>query len=164
MEFGEPAPIPLNDHALQALGAIAVQSARLEWFLVGLHALLDESSLPHREYLREGRAKEHVKAIRRHLADADESGPLEETVRWAEEAARLLGLRGDVMHSSWVVNTGGTLTTSHMRSGQERPFDQAELDDLALALGVHVAMAPAYWAFAVLWAEQRDAGGGGSTR
>lgn len=59
-----PAPIALQDRALQALGVIAVQSARLEWALVGLHSILDDGK-SHQEQMSEGRAKEHVKSMSR---------------------------------------------------------------------------------------------------
>ena len=105
--------------------------------------------------MAEGRAKEHVKAIRRYMAPHAESGPISgpvsEAIWWAEEAERLLIERGNVMHSAWVVDEAtGTLESHHMRSGRRTPFSQEALDGLAGRLGIHVAVGPAYWTFAIL--------------
>ena len=150
-----PAPIALKNRALQALGVIAVQSARLEWALVGLRSILDDGK-SHQEQMSEGRAKEHVKAIRRHLTPFPDAGPVAETLRWAEDAQRLLTERGNVMHSGWVVDEAtGMLESHHMRSGRRDPFSQAAIDSLAERLGIHVAVGPAYWAFAILAKDAR---------
>lgn len=143
----EPAPVPVGDDALRALGVIAIQSARLEWFLVGLHALCDKSKT-HQEHLREGRAAEHGKAIIRLVEPYSSVPPIKESIWWVNEAVRLLGKRGDLMHSGWVTDDAdAVLQTFHMRTGERRPFDQAEMDDLAYRLGVHVASGPAHWFF-----------------
>lgn len=151
-----PASLPLDDRALQTLGVIAVQSARVEWQLAGLHAVID-TSRGHVEHVRKGRPDEHVKAIRVYFKSNKSwagSGATAETIWWAEEAQRLLYQRGNIMHSSWVIDaeeesSAGRVTRRHMKTGEERPFDQAELDDLAYRLGLHAATGYAYMAFAM---------------
>jgi hypothetical protein len=150
----EPASVALDEKALLALGLIAVQAARLEWFLVGLHAICDKSRT-HEQHLKEGRPAEHAKAIAAFLEPHRAHGPIVETIWWADEAVRLLKQRGDLMHSGWVVNDEGNVQSHHMRSGDRRDFSQVELDDLATRLGVHVAAGPAYWTFVILIVEDR---------
>jgi hypothetical protein len=136
----EPAPLPLDDEALRALGVIAVQSARVEWQLAGLRSVVDKSR-SHVEHLRSGRAVEHVRAIRRYL-ETNESwaGPdaTSETALWAEQAGRLYE-RGNIMHSAWVIDGDTSLTRRNMRTGDDHPFDQAILDELGHRLGLHAA-------------------------
>lgn len=151
----EPAPLELDEPALLALGTIAVQSARLEWALVGLHAACDKSKT-HQQHLAVGQPATHGKAIKEHLEGNSWRGA-KECITWADEAVRLLKRRGDLMHSGWVVGEDdGVLRSHHMRSGESRPFDQAELDDLVYRLGLHVALGGYQWLAAFLIAEGHE--------
>lgn len=137
----DPAPLPLDDDALRAIGVIAVQAARVEWQLAGIRAVVDRS-MSHEQHLRQGRAKDHAKAIRMYLEEHESwAGPeaTAECIQWAEEAAQSLFERGNLVHSGWVTTTdddGVTqLARRHMKTGHEYPFSQPDLEELGLKLG-----------------------------
>jgi hypothetical protein len=58
------------------------------------------------------------------------------------------------MHSAWVVDADpdsvhGSVMRRHMKTGNEFPFEQSELDDLVYRLGLHGAVGYVYMAFAM---------------
>ncbi|MBB5788783.1 hypothetical protein [Jiangella mangrovi] len=138
----DPAPLPLDDEALRAIGVIAVQSARVEWQLTGIRAVVDRS-MSHEEHLRQGKAKAHAKTIRAYLQEHESwAGPeaTAECIQWADEAAQLLFERGNLVHSGWVTTTDDDgvfhLTRRHMKTGDEYPFSHTDLEELGHKLGM----------------------------
>lgn len=88
---------------LPMLGALAVDSARIEWGLAGLlgilrnHGLSEPLDLPADRAVRE--IRKAVSVFRNPETDAWAGA----VIYWARKAKNLLKQRGDLMHSSWIV-------------------------------------------------------------
>lgn len=131
-------PTPLTDEALRLIGAIAVESARLEWQLAGLRRALDRSR-SHVEFLavpHDRQAKEIIRLLR----EGDPIAPKDEVIAWVRGASRLLACRGDLMHSSWVLGPAGGVETHHLKSGDRHPLNLDALRELLAELHDHVSI------------------------
>ena len=163
--------VPLSDwHEVELLpylallGSVAVDSARLEWGLAGLYAMLAPSrSMSEALGLAHDRL---ARKIRRDVRDGvDERvsvGAIDETfagavVYWASTASALLARRGRLMHSAWIVGQGAegaeaTVYTQHNRSGEQNQRSVNEMTQFAEELHRHMSNYPAVWAAAMLLA------------
>jgi hypothetical protein len=112
-------PTGLSDEALRQIGVIAVESARLEWFLAGLVSTL-HPDISHEEALRK-RNSQKVALILRQLEEHHSwlgEGATDDTRRWTQRAGELLTQRGDLMHCTWILGESGELVSSHFEVRQ----------------------------------------------
>lgn len=153
---------------LALLGSVAVDSARLEWGLAGLYAMLAPGrSMPEALGLAHDRL---ARKIRRDVGEGvDEGasvGSTDETfagavVYWASTASALLARRGRLMHSAWIVGRGAegaeaNVYTHHNRSGKQDQRSVNEMTEFAEELHGHMSNYPAVWAAAMLVAGIRS--------
>jgi len=146
---------------LALLGSVAVDSARLEWGLAGLYAMLAPGrSMPEALGLAHDRL---ARKIRRDVGEGvDEGASADETfagavVYWASTASALLARRGRLMHSAWIVGRGAggaeaNVYTQHNRSGKQDQRSVNEMTAFAQELHGHMSNYPAVWAAAMLLA------------
>ena len=153
---------------LALLGSVAVDSARLEWGLAGLYAMLAPGrSMPEALGLAHDRL---ARKIRRDVGEGvDEGGSVGSTdetfagavVYWASTASALLARRGRLMHSEWIVGRGAegaetNVYTHHNRSGKQDQRSVDEMTEFAEELHGHMSNYPAVWAAAMLVAGIRS--------
>jgi hypothetical protein len=144
-------PTALTDEALRLIGAIAVESARLEWQFAGLRSIVDPT-ITHIDALGVPHDRQ-VKEILGHLQarENDIIGVPDEIIDWAKGALRLLKRRGDLMHSSWVLGEAGAVESHHLRSGRKEPVDPAPLAEFVDELREYVRTGVALWLSAATW-------------
>lgn len=159
-DLHEPEILPY----LPLLGSIAVDSARLEWGLAGLHALLAPGRGMSRSLgLTHDRLQRSI--LRDVGAGMNDEDPFAGAVAyWARTASELLHRRGKVMHSAWIVGqaadgTGARVFTQHNRSGDKDQRSVQDLTAFARELNAHMSNFPATWAAAMLLAGIRSPAG-----
>jgi hypothetical protein len=139
---------------LPLIGELAVDSARLEWGLVVLYAILQPNTgfsegfhIPQDKLI-----KEIKRAVKRCGSWKELSGP--ELISWVVEASRLLKQRGEIMHSSWIVGTASETGTSevyrtHHRTQSPALYRLRELKSLVERQHAHMATYPEAYTMAV---------------
>jgi len=101
---------------LSLLGAIAVDSARIEWGLSGLLGFLTNIAQDDALHLAIDRQVKEIKRGVKQVPGWEASLFAGAVLHWAGEAQRLLVERGNLMHSAWIVGSD-TEPADQVRSG-----------------------------------------------
>ena len=141
---------PDDEEALKLIGAIAVESARLEAQLYGLRDILRGHHSEKTDY-----SESHNKVAKncRKLAEQLKNVLTDEVAdgigKWAMDASELLYQRGDLMHSTWILGDTGVMSL-HLRTRNTKPVDRNELEGLLERIRAHIELGPVAWLYAVL--------------
>jgi hypothetical protein len=130
--MSEPAdPIQRVDQALSDflphIGAVAVDSARIEWGLSQLVSMLTNTPLADTLRMKTDGQVRVIKGSLRDIAEPDRQPSADAITDWATTANDLLRKRGDLMHSHWIIGDVPS-PDDLVRTGQLTPEQAQKVD------------------------------------
>ncbi|TCC51276.1 hypothetical protein E0H75_14235 [Kribbella capetownensis] len=124
-------PIERVDQALSTflphIGAVAVDSARIEWGLSQLVSMLTNTPLADTLRMKTDQQVREIKRSLRDAAEPDHQPWADAITDWATTAKDLLRKRGDLMHSRWIIGDVPS-PDDLVRTGQLTPEQAQRID------------------------------------